>query len=599
MDPSDLRGTIRTLAGDFAWLEGHCRAHPEQAVHATHLRLAAALARNVIGPAVEKQPAKPLHIAVVGGAGAGKSTVVNILMGRVVAEANPQAGYTRHPTAFVPESLLSAWPSVDGFLGPMVKTEGDAPASKDEDVYQRKSVAVPVTDPLADFVVWDCPDMTTWAAGGYAGRLTEVAALADVIVYVASDERYNDEVPTQYLHLLIRAGKAVVVCLTKMKQADAAGLSTHFHTEVLGKLPDLPDGTKPDVPVLTIPQLTPAERADPAGAGAKYRVALANSVLAFASDATAARNRTVTNAVKFLETAADGLLDVAKADLAHVNAWKASVAAGRAGFEDRYRREFLSGETFRRFDKTRDDVLRMLELPGKAQAFSTILGFVRWPYEKARDFLVSLVSRPPALALSERDVLNNALAGWLDGLQAEAIRNAATHPVWKQAATAFGTGAKQTANDRFTIAHRDFETKEILEIESAGKGITERLNASPALVNGLRGIKIAAEVASVAFIVWYFWSSGWWIILLAPLALALVHQVTEWAVRAVVETARAKVRGQRMALVTNHLSAPLATWLADVPISEGTSLERLNQLLARVPGLIKTIALAVKPRAAA
>ena len=63
--------------------------------------------------------------------------------------------------------------------------------------------------------------MTTWAASGYVPRLLEVAALADVIVYVASDERYNDEVPTQFLHLLVRAGKAVVVVLTKMAESQA------------------------------------------------------------------------------------------------------------------------------------------------------------------------------------------------------------------------------------------------------------------------------------------------------------------------------------------------------------------------------------------
>ena len=63
-------------------------------------------------------------------------------------------------------------------------------------------------------------------------RLLEVAGLADVIVYVASDERYNDEVPTQFLHLLLQAGKPVVVCLTKMREADAPALVAHFQKEV-------------------------------------------------------------------------------------------------------------------------------------------------------------------------------------------------------------------------------------------------------------------------------------------------------------------------------------------------------------------------------
>ncbi|MFO0938253.1 MAG: GTPase domain-containing protein [Gemmataceae bacterium] len=599
METSDLRNTIRTLATDFGWLEDHCRNHPEQAIHTTHLRLAAALVRNVIGPAVDSFPSQPLHVAVVGGAGAGKSTVVNFLAGRVVAEANPQAGYTRHPTAFVPESLSSKWPSSDGFLGSMVRIDGDAPANRDEDVYQRKTISLPGTDPLAEFVIWDCPDMTTVAAGGYASRLTEVAALADVIVYVASDERYNDEIPTQYLHLLIRAGKAVVVCLTKMKEADTAGLSEHFRNEVLGKLPAFPDGSRPNVPVVCIPSLSAAERADGNTYSGKYRVALANPLLALCSQAEVTRARTVANASRFLETAAEGLLDIARADLSHVNAWKANVTSGREGFEDRYRREFLVGETFRRFDRSRDEILDLLELPGKAKSISTILGFVRWPYVKAQDFLVSMVSRPPALSLSERDVLTNALSGWLDGLQAESIRHASMHPVWKQAATAFGSGAKQTANDKFTIALRDYETKEMLEIESAGKGMTDHLQANPVLVNGLRGIKITAEVAVVIFTIWYFWQWNWWIILLVPLSLALVHQIAEWCVRLLVETARARVRGQRMALVSAQLTTPLAVWLAELPMTEGTSIERLNQILARVPDAIQRVTGSMKrgPRA--
>ena len=56
--------------------------------------------RNTIGPFLDGQAATPLHVTVVGGAGTGKSTVVNLLTGTTAAEANSQAGYTRHPTPF-------------------------------------------------------------------------------------------------------------------------------------------------------------------------------------------------------------------------------------------------------------------------------------------------------------------------------------------------------------------------------------------------------------------------------------------------------------------------------------------------------------------
>src|SRR5262245_1952300 len=236
MESAEPRMLVSQLAEDLGWLEEHCRSKPDLAAQAGQLRLAAALVRNVIGPNLNGQSEVPLHVAVVGGAGAGKSTIVNFLAGASVAEANPQAGYTRHPTAYVPGSAPLNWPAHLGFLGPLQTLAQSAPANLDQDVYQIRRIAgggngqTGGTGPLGECVIWDCPDMTTWAATSYVPRLIEIAGLADVIVYVASDERYNDEVPTQFLHLLVKAGKPVVVCLTKMREADAPAIVSHFQS---------------------------------------------------------------------------------------------------------------------------------------------------------------------------------------------------------------------------------------------------------------------------------------------------------------------------------------------------------------------------------
>src|SRR5215813_8601741 len=141
MEPTDHRSAVGQLAEDLRWLEDHCRRQPELAAHAGTLRLASALTRNVIGPFLEGQPSRPLHIAVVGGAGAGKSTVVNFLVGSTVAEANPQAGYTRHPTAHLLGNATSSWVGHLGFLGPLRKLDSESPANLDEDVFQVRKVS--------------------------------------------------------------------------------------------------------------------------------------------------------------------------------------------------------------------------------------------------------------------------------------------------------------------------------------------------------------------------------------------------------------------------------------------------------------------------
>src|SRR5438067_13593078 len=178
MDPAATRFVTSQLADDLAWLEQHAREQPKQAAKAGALRLAAALVRNVLGPFLEKQPAEPLHVAVVGGAGSGKSTVANFLIGTGAAEANPQAGFTRHPVAYIRGDQQLKWPSSVGFLGPLQRLSQPAPSNLDEDVYQIRRVTPEGPGLLDEFVVWDCPDMTTWAATGYVLRLIEVCGLA-------------------------------------------------------------------------------------------------------------------------------------------------------------------------------------------------------------------------------------------------------------------------------------------------------------------------------------------------------------------------------------------------------------------------------------
>jgi energy-coupling factor transporter ATP-binding protein EcfA2 len=105
------------------------------------LRLAAALVRNCIGPFLNGQSAEPLHVAVVGGAGAGKSTVANLLSGTAQAESNPQAGFTRHPVAYTSTNAVLPWPVDAGFLGPLKRLAEAGPSNLDADVYQVRRIA--------------------------------------------------------------------------------------------------------------------------------------------------------------------------------------------------------------------------------------------------------------------------------------------------------------------------------------------------------------------------------------------------------------------------------------------------------------------------
>ena len=604
MESFDHRTQASQLADDLSWLEQHARQQPELTAQTAQLRLAAGLVRNVVGPYLDGQAPSPLHLSVVGGAGTGKSTIVNFLTGRVIAEANPQAGFTRHPIAYIARTTPGdrgelAWTSHLGFLGPLQRLLDPTPADLDQDVYQVRRVS-PVSEGdslglLKDFVIWDCPDMTTWAATGYIPRLLEVSSLSDVIVYVASDERYNDVIPTQYLQMLVQTGKPVIVVLTKMREADAVPLANHFQREVIDKLPKTSEGKTPVVPVLTIPFLTPEQLSDPVKSAGKYRIPLINQIGVLSNPVKAGRDRTVRNAMAFLSHEANTLLSTAKTDLQVLDAWHGLVMTGQAEFNHRYRREYLSGEPFRRFEDTRLELLDMLELPSAGRILTLVFWALRAPYRMLRGLFQHVVGRPSGVNLPEHDVLKGGLDAWLDQLRSEALQRSATHPLWKHIGLGFGSGMDQQARQQFESHYRMFQLSVADEVEGARRNITESLRKNGGLLFMMRIGKLTLDLVAIGVA---FWICGLtlWLILAIPVLVSLAHQVIEIFCRAYVDVAREKVRQKQEALVSEHLAKPVGEWLNQWPVSGGSTFERLQRSLRRVPETIAQLTELVRKR---
>jgi hypothetical protein len=584
MDDSGCRQLTSQLGADFGWLETYYRSRPELAAQAGELRLAGSLVRNCTGPYLAGEPPPPLHLVVVGGAGAGKSTVVNLLLGAGAAEANAQAGFTRHPIAYTSQNGELRWPSLPGFLGPLRRLSQPAPANLDEDVYQLRTVPPEPTAAslLGDFIVWDCPDMTTWAATGYVPRLLEIAGLADVILYVASDERYNDEVPTQFLHLLLQIGKPVVVCLMKMKEADAPALLDHFRREVLGRL------SREPLACLAIPYLSPERLAEPARLAAAYRIPLLNQVAVLGNVPSAARRHVVQGAARYLRASQNRLLEPARQDVAVLEEWRRIVLAGQREFDVRYGREYLTGEKFRSFDEALVRLLDLLELPGVGKVVSTTLWVVRTPYRLFKGWLGKALTRPEAPGLPELPLLEGALADWLNLLRKEAIRRSAragdarSASMWAHIEKGFQEGLADRARERFREGFRSFQLNLADEVDRTARAIYEELEKSPVLLNTLRSGNFALDVAAIAgaLTIGHF---GIQDLILVPLLASVKQQVIELLGQQYVENQREQIRSRQQLLVTQYVSAPLAEWLARWPATGGSAIEQLQDIVERVP----------------
>lgn len=590
----EVRQAGTTLAESLRWLQQHIAT--QQHSLAGELAFAAALVRNVVVPYLEGSEAPPLHVAVVGGAGSGKSTVVNFLLGRAVAETNPQAGYTRHPTAFVPAELAAPWPSSPGFLDALRPVSIACPANEDADIYQVRRLDPQPVDALRQCIIWDCPDMTTWAAEGYFRRLVEVAALADLLVYVASDERYNDLVPTQFLHLLVRSGKPVVVVVTKVPVEESERLVEHFRQEVLGRLPRRADGSLPNVPVAVLPLLHPQQRQDPAGAGSAWRVPLVNQVLALAADPPAVRHRHVQHALRFLHLLVAGLEAAVHSELEEFRSWQDLVRQGRLAFERRYEAEYLEVERFVIMDRYRHAWVELLELPAAGRWLSAVLWILRTPYRAARDYVrrwwEQSVTPPPP----EAEVLREAALAWRDALHAETLRRTDRHPFWQQLARRFPNDLLPAWQEQWESLSRRFTCQEQEELEHSCQRLLEQWQNHPGRLAVARAAKLVLDLGGITTVVWLSWPLDWYHLLLVPLSASLTHQVVEWLAAMQVEALRRRLRQQRSVHLRQTLSEPLEAWLQQWPAQGETPLARLQQVLTETPTALQRLELAVAAR---
>lgn len=569
------------LADDFGWLEQHARKSPDHREAAVPLRFAAAIVRNLIAPYFDGVAAPPLHAAIVGGAGTGKSTVANLLCGATVAEANPQAGFTRHPVAYTRTG--AAWAERDGMLGPLRRLNTPGPANLDEDYYQVRMLHAGGDTQLLDrFVVWDCPDMTTYAASGYAQRLLEVAGLADVIVFVASDERYNDAVPTQFLRLFLDAGKPVIVVLTKMRPEQVTELVEHFKSEVLRDLP------KGQVAVLTVPHLSHEEITDPAHRASAYRIPLLNQLGVFGEAPSLLRERGSESAVHHLRRSADRLLAVARNDLDALDEWTKLVRTGRAEFEERYRREYLTGAKFHRFDEALIRLIDLLELPGAGKFVAGALYVVRTPYRLAKGVVSKMLGPPNVAQIPEQPVLDAAFAAWLDKLRAAALANEKRHELWAQVTHGFESGLADELSRRYREGLASFQRGQSDEIDRTARAIYEDLEKSPGTLKALRGGKLAFDATLVAGSI-ALGGINWHDFILVPLAASVSQQLVEWAGAGYVEAQKEKARQRQLELVATHLSRPLEAWLDQWPSAAGSTYERLKIAVRRVPDSLARI----------
>lgn len=545
------------------------------------LIFAVALARYRFAPPKSKLIDERLHVMVFGGAGSGKSTTVNILLGSEVAEVNAQAGYTRHPIAyFTSDETRPAvlWPE---HLGPLSRSDAQAPANVDEDRFAWKQLTPPLSDPgfLRRHVVWDGPDLTAKDSTHYQKRVIEIAALAELTVYVASDERYNDELPTNFLQAMLSAGKWVVVVLTKVAEHDSEQFIQLFRDQVVSRL----QHRERLVDVITIPMPPPGRFSEIWTDAFPYGTQLREMLENAGGDFLTCRRKARSAAAAYLHHQQARLLEPLRIDLGEWKSWSELIRNAANDAVKQYEAEYLSSVRYEAFEKAQDHILSLLQPAGVLQPLSQFLEIVRTPYR----FLKSAWKRfLPALAtekLDEERCLDRVRRAMFDHLQIACSQRKHKHRLWKDLHQEFETRTASIIESSYQQARARQRLDLQQRTQSSVRQVLDTVEANSLLLNVLRTGRLLLDVFAVVLAVYIGYRTNWLLgLLLVPLGIGVAEDIVRMMAAKYMARQRTGLIHQQKENIRELIQVAYIDSLLQLPATMGRRLYSLANLEERL-----------------
>lgn len=197
----------------------------------------------------------PLLVVVGGSTGAGKSTLVNTLVGTEVSRAGVLRPTTRGPVLVcAPEDV--SWFSDDRVLPGLARTTGDAADARSLRIAPAASVS-------AGLALLDAPDIDSVVAANRE-LANQLLGAADLWLFVTTAARYADAVPWDLLHTAAQRSTALAVVLNRIPP----GATGEIAPDLAGMLER---NGLPGTPLLTVPEIALVDGMLPADAVAPVR----------------------------------------------------------------------------------------------------------------------------------------------------------------------------------------------------------------------------------------------------------------------------------------------------------------------------------------
>jgi energy-coupling factor transporter ATP-binding protein EcfA2 len=185
-----------------------------------------------------KQAAQQIWVLIIGGTGTGKSTIFNVLCGRKLSATGVERPKTCGPVLFGHRETV---PEI-GFPFPnlsLTRLDATQSALQVNTGAPGRLVFLEHDDPnLKGVILVDTPDLDSVETKNRE-MVEDLYLLADLIIFVTSQEKYADEVPHQFLEKVRREGKPFFLLVNKAhSELSAQELAVSLGTQGLSLPPD-------------------------------------------------------------------------------------------------------------------------------------------------------------------------------------------------------------------------------------------------------------------------------------------------------------------------------------------------------------------------
>lgn len=504
----------------------------------------------------------PRQLAVIGPTQSGKSSLVNLLLGRQMAEASPLAGHTRFAHGFVSggmteesdlclKSVLQGWQRVE----PESPGEGE--------IYSLTQTDVKTSFLKQPSIVWDTPDFDSVGSRNYRNSVPEICALADCLLLVVSREKYADRSVWRMLRLVAPLGIPMVICLNKTEPAEEAALTGSLKKR-------LERESLSPIGILSLPYVKQAgESLANTSAAQDIRTSLAG-FLDSPED-----SRTSGLLIAYLNRYWSEWTAPVKREMVAADYWDEAVAAGIEEALAGYQRECLDNPHYSyALQRAILRLLELLEIPGIAAALTKVRSVLTWP---ARRLQVLFKQHFPGKEAGGQDqeaiVLEEVISHLVIGLQRQAGEQllsgaGSTHTWWRELLALLNRESAAIRNEA-QLAVADYQTGFETEIEEASQRLYSHLQQHPATLNGLRAARVTTDAAAIVLAVK---TGGIGIndLILTPAMLSFTSLLAEGAVGGYMKQVEAELKERQLVLLRQALF-------------QGVLTERLLHLRNRIP----------------